>query len=669
MTKAEAKIRIAKLRQEIDHYRYQYHVLDKSDISDAALDSLKHELQALEEQFPDLLTPDSPTQRVGGKPLAKFTKAPHQVPMLSLNDVFSPEEVAAWDTRIKKLLPPKQTFGYFAELKVDGLALSLTYQDGVLTRAATRGDGRVGEDVTQNAKTIDAIPLRLRQTSRKLPAIVEIRGEVFMLRKVFDALNQQQAAAGQPLYANPRNAAAGAVRQLDPKITASRKLSFLAYDMVTDIGLRTHAEVHAVLAELGFSSGKHNRLCSTLAEVEQYHKDIDKVRAKLPFWMDGNVVSVNELALVRQLGVVGKTPRGAIAYKYPAEQATTVVEDIAVQVGRTGALTPVAHLRPVQVAGSTVSRATLHNLDEIRRLDVRVGDTVIIQKAGEIIPDIIQVLPALRPKGAPVFTMPKRCPTCNAAVLHPDGEVAYYCTNKKCFAQQMENLQHFVAKTAFDIVGLGPKILEQLWNADLIRTPADIFTLTEADLAPLERFAETSAKKLIASIQAKQQGVEFWRFINSLGIRHVGEQTSRAFALQFRTLAKLQQASLETLQAVPDVGLVVAESVHAYFKDPETKSMLKALTSRVRLLPVVLPKVVGQLAGKSVVVTGTLEHFSRDAAKEAIRSAGGKWTDSVSKKTDYVVVGENPGSKAAKAKTLGVHILTEQAFAKLVSAR
>ncbi|MFA6042095.1 MAG: NAD-dependent DNA ligase LigA [Patescibacteria group bacterium] len=666
MTKAEAKIRVAKLRQQIDHYRYQYHVLDKSEIPDAALDSLKHELQSLEAQFPDLLTPDSPTQRVGGKPLAKFTKAPHVVPMLSLNDVFSPEEVADWETRIRKLLPAKQKLSYFAELKVDGLALSLTYQDGVLTRAATRGDGRVGEDVTQNAKTIDAIPLRLRQTSRKLPATMEIRGEVFMLRSVFDTLNKQQAAAGQPLYANPRNAAAGAVRQLDPKITANRKLSFLAYDMVTDIGLRTHAEVHGMLAELGFTSGKHNRLCHTLAEIEQYHKDIDKVRAKLPFWMDGNVISVNALALVRQLGVVGKTPRGAIAYKYPAEQATTVVEDIAVQVGRTGALTPVAHLRPVQVAGSTVSRATLHNLDEIRRLNVRVGDTVIIQKAGEIIPDILQVLPALRPKGTSAFQMPKRCPICKAAVLHPAGEVAYYCTNKKCFAQQMENLQHFVAKTAFDIVGLGPKILESLWNADLIRTPADIFQLTEADIAPLERFAETSAKKLIASIEAKRQGVELWRFINSLGIRHVGEQTSRAFAQQFRTLEKLQQADAETLQAVPDVGLVVAESIHAYFKDPETKKMLQALASRVRILPVAAGKQSGPLAGKSIVVTGALENFSRDAAKEAIRKAGGKWTDSVSKKTDFVVVGENPGSKAAKAKALGVKVIDEQAFQKLL---
>jgi len=666
MTKAEAKTRVAKLREQIDHYRYQYHVLDRSEISDAAQDSLKHELQELEAQFPEFVTPDSPSQRVGGQPLAKFQKAPHQAPMLSLNDVFAFEEVEDWQKRIAKLLPPGPKPSYFAELKVDGLALSLTYRNGVLVRAATRGDGRVGEDVTMNARTIEAIPLRLRHVPQTLPNEIEVRGEAYMPKREFDRLNAEAKRRGDEPFANPRNAAAGAIRQLNPKITASRKLSFLAYDLVTDVGVQTHEAVHTLLANLGFQSGKHNRLCRTLAEVETYHADIEKLRARLPFWIDGNVIGVNELVTFKQLGVIGKTPRGAIAYKFPAEQATTVVEDIQVQVGRTGALTPVAHLRPTLVAGSTVSRATLHNLDEIKRLDVRIGDTVILEKAGDVIPDVVQVLPKFRTGKERKFAMPKSCPACSSPVQHPVGEVAYYCSNKHCFAQRMEELQHFVSKNALNIDGLGPKILEQLWNADLLRSPADLFDLTEKDLAPLERFAEKSAANLVASIQAVRQGVDLWRFINALGIRHVGEQTSHDLAEHFGTFAKIRSATQEQLLAVSDVGVTVAQSLRAYFADREAQKHLDQLLNRITVRAEARQRSQGPLSGKSVVVTGSLTNFSREEAKEAIRKASGKWVSSVSKQTDLVVVGEDPGSKAVKAKQLGVRILDEAGFRKLL---
>ncbi len=666
MTKADAKIRIAKLREQIDYYRYQYHVLDKAEISDAATDSLKHELQDLEQQFPDLITADSPTQRVGGKALAKFTKAPHAVPMLSLNDVFSLDEVREWEVRNAKLVSAKPQ--YFAELKVDGLALTLTYRDGLLVRAATRGDGRIGEEVTENAKTIEAIPLRLRKVAQALPRDLEVRGEAYMPKAVFEQLNARALQQGAEPFANPRNAAAGAIRQLDPKITATRQLSFLAYDLVTNVGLQTHEQVHALLADLGFQSGRHNRRCATLDDVEAYHVSIAKLRPKLPFWIDGNVVNVNDLATFARLGVVGKTPRGAIAYKYPAEQATTVIEDIQVQVGRTGALTPVAHLRPVQVAGTTVKRATLHNLDEIRRLDARIGDTVILEKAGDIIPDVVQVLPKFRTGKEKRFHMPKCCPVCGSAVRHTDGEVAYYCVNKQCFAQRMEELQHFVSKSAMDIDGLGPKILEQLWNADLIRTPADLFDLTEKDLAPLERFAEKSAANLVASIQAVRKGVDLWRVINALGIRHVGEQTSHDLADYFKSLRAVERATKEQFLGVRDVGETVAESLVAYFADKGNQEYLTVLAQKIR------PQYVAQgprvstsaLNGKTVVVTGSLEHFSRDEAKEAIRRAGGRWSSSVSAKTDYVVVGADPGTKAEKAKKHGVRILSEAEFWQMV---
>lgn len=664
-----AKQRVEQLKKEINYHRYQYHVLDRQEISDAALDSLKHELQELEQRFPDVVTADSPTQRVGGEPLKVFKKVPHDQPMLSLNDVFSFDEMRDWQQRIMKLLPASEPLEYFCELKMDGLAISLLYREGALVRAATRGDGRVGEDVTHTIKTIESIPLQLDLSKLKNPPLeIEIRGEVYMARKDFEKLNAQLEKEGKPTYANPRNISAGSIRQLDPSVTATRKLRFMAYDMITDLGQGTHEDVHTLLRKFGFRAGDHNKRCASIEAVEEYHAEIGKKRTAFDYWSDGIVVTVNDITAFKKLGVVGKAPRGAIAYKYPAEQATTVVDDIQVQVGRTGVLTPVAHLRPVQVAGSTVSRATLHNMDEINRLDVRINDTVVIQKAGDIIPDIVQVLTKMRTGTEKKFTMPKRCPICDSPVERRAGEVASYCTNPHCYALQHERLRHFVSKKALDIDGLGPKILEQLAAADLVKSPADLFDLTEENLAPLERFAEKSAENLVKAIdQAKQ--VSLARFIYALGIRHVGEETAIDLANTFGSIEALMRARAEELVAVSDIGGVVARSVYDYFRDKQNISLIHNLQKRgVAIQHVKRAKISsGPLAGKKVVVTGTLDTLSRDEAKEKIRAAGGKWVSSISKQTDYVVVGDNPGSKAEKAKSLGVTILTEAGFLELIS--
>lgn len=679
MNKQQAKIRVEKLKAEINHHRYLYHVLDKQEISDAALDSLKHELDQLERQFPEFITADSPTQRVGGQPLAEFKKVIHKTPMLSLNDSFSEEEIADWETRIRKLVPPGYHLDYYAEIKMDGLAMSLVYRNGLLQHGSTRGDGKIGEDITQNLKTIEAIPLKLeihhakgvdsqvvKYAEKALKGEVEIRGEVYMTKKVFEKLNAQQEKKGESAFANPRNAAAGSVRQLDSKVTASRKLSFMAYELVADLGQKTHEEAHEIIKVLGLQPGTLNRYCKDIVAVNKYHEDIGKVRKNLPYWSDGIVVTANNIALFKRLGVVGKAPRGAMAYKYPAEQATTVVEDIKVQVGRTGTLTPVAHLKPVQVAGTTVKRATLHNMDQIERLDVKIGDTVIIQKAGEIIPEVVKVLANLRTGKEKKFHMPTRCPVCGSKVARRPGEVAYYCTNKKCFSIQQEGLHHFVAKPAFDIDGLGPKILEQLWNADLIRDAADLFDLQESDLEPLERFAEKSATNLVQAIQSARV-VTLSRFINALGIRHVGEETAIDLARHFGTLDKLRKASLEELERIPDVGGVVAKSIGDYFKDKVSAKLIdKILAKGVKVKHEETVKKKTGLTGKKIVVTGTLESMSREEAKARIREAGGDWVSSVSQHTDYVVAGAEPGSKYDKAKKLGVKIISEKEFLNLL---
>lgn len=670
MTKAEAKIRIEKLRKEINRYRYLYHVLDKSEISDAANDSLKHELDKLEREYPEFITPDSPTQRVGGEPLKEFVKVRHAIPMLSLNDAFSEEEMRDWEKRILKLLPSGTKLDYYAEIKMDGLAVSLIYRDGIFALGATRGNGQVGEDVTHNLKTIEAIPLRLETEHlpeawrRLVKGTVEVRGEVYMTKAVLERLNKLQSKRGGPEFANPRNAAAGSIRQLDPKIAAQRQLNFYAYDLITDFGQKTHAESHELFHKLGFKNNPENQPGRDLEEVIKYYHRIEKKRPSLPYQMDGVVVNVNNIATFRKLGVAGKAPRGAIAFKYPAEQATTIVEDIQVQVGRTGALTPVAWLKPVQVAGSIISRATLHNEDEIRRLDVRIGDTVIIQKAGDVIPDIVEALPKLRTGHERKFHFPKKCPVCGSPVIRREGEAAYYCTNSKCFAQSKEALYHFVSKTAFDIDGLGPKIIDQLWEKGLIRDSADIYNLTKDDLQPLERFAEKSAANLVEAI-AKSREITLARFIYGLGIRHVGEETAIDLAQHFGTLEKIRQANQAELQAVFEIGEVVAESVESYFKKAENVRLLeKLLKNGVKIIN---PKRrAATLTGKTFVLTGTLASLTRDEAKAKIREAGGDVSSSVSSETDYVVAGEEPGSKLDKAKKLGIKVLAEPEFLKMI---
>ncbi len=663
MDKNQAKDRIAKLRAEIEHHRYLYHVLDAPEISDGALDSLKNELENLEKQYPEFITEDSPTQRVGGSPLAKFKKVKHDKPMLSINDAFSRQDLDDWFERISKLT--QANLDFFCEPKIDGLAVSLRYENNKLVRAATRGDGLVGEDVTMNIRTIESIPLRLHDEKNQLPQVVEIRGEVYMTKNVFDKLNKELSKQGEKTFANPRNAAAGSIRQLDPRLTAKRELKFMAYDIVTDLGLDSHQAVHEKLKQIGFRAGDYLKLCKDLDEVFAWFNELKKIRNKLPYWIDGVVVMVNNLAVFNQLGFTGKAPRGILALKFPAEQVTTIVENVIVQVGRTGVLTPVAVLRPVTVAGTIVSRATLHNFAEIERLGIKIGDTVIIQKAGDIIPEVVQVIKNLRTGKEKNIKVPKRCPVCNSPVVKPESEVNFYCSNKSCFAMQREQLYHFVSKNAFNIVGLGPKIIDQLIEEGLIEDAADIFALTKGDLEPLDRFAEKAASNLIASInQAKK--ISLARFIYALGIRHVGEQTAIALAENFSSLENLRKASQEKLAEINDIGPVVAKSIYDYFQQPKNIKLIEKLLAAGVVISVAKKSKQNKFFGKNFVLTGTLSSLTRDQAKEYIRRFGGRVSSSVSRQTDYVVVGSEPGSKYAQAKKLGVKILNEKEFLDLI---
>lgn len=688
MEKQEIKKRIEKLKEEINHHRYLYHVLDKQEISDAALDSLKHELYKLEQQYPEFITSDSPTQRVGGKPLDKFAKAKHDSPMLSIEDAFTFEEIEDWEKRIQKLLPLAK-FDYYAEIKMDGLALSIVYENGVLARAATRGDGRVGENVTNSIKTIEAIPLKLHRPNKKeldvflkkfknidgkkflkrieeieKSGVIEIRGEAFMGKDVFEKLNKKQEKGGLKKFANPRNAAAGSIRQLDPKITASRRLDFFGYDLKADLGQTDHEQSHEIMRLLGIKVNKLNRHCRNLGEVQKYFEDIEKKRSKLDYWTDGIVVNVNNIKDFNKLGVVGKTYRGMIAYKFPAEQATTKAVDVHFQVGRTGALTPVAVLEPVFIAGTTVTHATLHNIDEIERLGIKIGDTIILEKAGDVIPKIIKVLTNLRTGKEKKITIPSRCPICGSSIKREKGEVAIYCSNADCFAKEREKIIHFVSKKAFNIEGLGDKIVEQLINEGLISSAADLFTLTKGDLEPLERFAEKSADNLIKAIE-KSRRVALSRFLYALGIRHVGEETAIDLAQHFGDLEKIKKAAIQELESIPDVGGVMAKSIHDFFSQNRNLKLVDELIKNgVEIEKIKKQKQI--LGGKTFVLTGSLESMARDEAKSKIRDLGGDVSGSVSKNTDYLVAGKEPGSKYDKAKKLGVKIINEEEFLRLL---
>lgn len=655
----KAAERAEKLRYLIDQYNYEYHVLDNPTVEDAVYDLLIKELYELEEKFPQIITIDSPTQRVGGEALDKFEKVEHAYQMLSLSDVFSKEEIYNWEKRIKKLSNAKE-IDYFCELKIDGISIMLTYQDGELIQGATRGDGKVGENVTQNLKTISAVPLRLRgEYSGRL----DVRGEVYLSKEDFEEINKQQEKDGLQAYANPRNLAAGSIRQLDPKVTASRNLDIYLYDILSDTKTETHEEKHKELERLGLRTSNYVKYCKNIEEVIEYCLHWDDKRNGLPFQVDGVVINVNNNKLFRDLGVVGKTPRGSVAYKFPAEQATTVIEDIRVNVGRTGAVTPYAVMRPVRIAGSTVSRATLHNEDEIRRKDIRINDTVIIQKAGDIIPEVVRPVAELRTGKEMIFIMPEFCPMCGSKIVRPKGEAVARCSNQNCYAVEREKLIHFASKDAFDIDGLGEKIIEQLINEGLISDIADFFALTEGDLEPLERFAEKSAANLIKAINEKKK-ISLTRLIYALGIRHVGAITASDLAAHFGRIENVINASLDDLRSVEGIGEVVALSIYDWFKDEKNLNLLKKLKAQGVHYEEI--KRGDKLSGLTFVITGSLENMAREEAEEKIRQLGGKASGSVSKNTSYVVVGDNPGSKAEKAEELGLKIISEKELLELL---
>lgn len=665
MDKEEAKKRIEKLRKIIDELRYQYQVLDAPSATDAQYDSLMRELVELEEKYPEFYDQYSPSQKVGGEPLKKFTNVPHQKQMISLNDAFSEQEVTAWYERMARLVGGSaiEKSGFFCELKMDGLAISLIYENGKLVQALTRGDGKTGEDVTNNVRTVKGIPLKLRKES---PGRIEIRGEIYMPTSSFEGLNKERVKKGEPLFANPRNAAAGSIRQLDPKITASRNLSFMGYALLgTDT--KTHEDEHKIISDLGLTTGgRQNKFCQDLDQVFDLWKEWAKKRPTFPFQIDGVVVNLNDEKLFAKLGVVGKAPRGAIAFKWPAEEVTTVVEDITVQVGRTGTLTPVAHLKPVVVAGSTVSRATLHNEDEIKKKDIRIGDTVVVRKAGDVIPEVVKSIKELRSGHEKEFKMPHKCPICGSAVERKEGEAAYRCTNSKCFAVEFRGLGHFVSKKAFDIDGLGPKIIEKLINEGLVHNAADFFTLKIGDLEPLERFAEKSAQNVIDSIEGSKE-IELGRFIYALGIRNVGEETAIDLAEKYRSIDKLIDAYLDDINSIYDIGPVVAKSIYDYFQDKKNIDFVHQLIDdgvKIKVASKVEQK--KEIAEKTFVFTGGLDTMTRDDAKALVRKYGGKTSESVSKNVDYVVAGVDPGSKYDKAQKLGVKVLDEQEFIKLI---
>ncbi|HYH74449.1 MAG TPA: NAD-dependent DNA ligase LigA [Candidatus Saccharimonadales bacterium] len=669
--KQNAAQRAHELKQLMAKYSYEYYVLDAPSVSDAVYDALGRELKDIEAAYPDLVTPDSPTQRVGGTALAKFTKVEHSARMISLNDVFSREEVEAWITRTEKLMPDRE-LEFFTDIKMDGLACALIYQDGVFQQAVTRGDGFVGEDVTTNVRTIKNVPLTLRDDPDYAlfrSGRTEIRGEIIMHKKDFEALNREREAAGQPVFANPRNLAAGTIRQLDPKLAAARPLRFRAYDLLRDnpAEVPTNMYAYQALRGLGINANTEASVFKHIDEVMHFVDEWDAKRHDLPFNTDGLVVKLNDRALYASLGSVGKNPRGAVAYKYAAEEATTIVKDIVISIGRTGAATPVAVFDPVVVAGTTVQHASLHNADEIARKDIRIGDTVIIFKAGDIIPQVERVLTELRPKDAKAFDMPaelaRQYP--ELSFERPEGEAVYRVQGATGPLLLKRALEHYASKGALDIDTLGEKNVVALVDAELVKDIADIYTLTYEQVLELDRFADISARKLVDAIQAAKQP-PLPRFIFGLGIRHVGSQTAIDLAEHFGSLEKLSQATLDELLQVNGIGGVVAESLTAWFADPDNQQLLDKFTS-LGVQPVYVSRAKGPLHGKSFVVTGTLETMGRDIAGERIREQGGTFQGAVGKDTTYLVAGKNVGaSKLKKAEKLGTTVIDEQALLKLL---
>ena len=671
--------RLEKLKAAIEKYRYEYHVLDKASISPEALDSLKHELVQIEAEYPELVTPDSPSQRVAGKPLPEFTKVTHQVPQWSFNDAFSPEEMREFDARVKRFMATAvenkkiknikgagavPTPTYCVEHKIDGLKVVIEYEKGLLKRAATRGDGVVGEDVTENVRTIESVPLRLTQ-----PVDIIVEGEIWMGKKQLATLNKARAKADLEPFANPRNVAAGSIRQLDPAVAAERKLQTFIYYIARYKSLPpTQVSSLELLKELGFKVNPFFKHCKNMDEVVEYWHEWQKKMPKQDYLADGVVVKVDEREYQDALGYTGKAPRWGIAFKFPAEQVTTVVEDIVLQIGRTGVLTPVAHLRAVSVAGSTVSRATLHNEDEIKRLDVRIGDTVVLQKAGDVIPDIVSVVQELRPKNSVPYVFPKKVMACggDGSIERIPGEAAWRCVSKDSFDQVKRRFYHFVSKKCFDMDGLGPKIIDVLLEKNLISSFDDIFTLKRGDLLALPRFAEKSVDNLLASVE-KARTVSLPRFIASLSIPQVGEETAFDLAKHFGNLEKIAAASFEEIESIYGVGPIVAHAVFDWFRVAVNKKLVANLLKHLTIEKVEGAAVSGGVfVGKSFVFTGSLLTLDRDAAQEMVRERGGDVSSSVSKNTTYVVAGESAGSKLDKARSLGVQIIDEETFKKML---
>lgn len=666
--KKDATERLAVLRKTIDHHRYLYHVLDRSEISPEALDSLKRELVEIETAYPELITPDSPSQRVAGAPLKGFKKVAHTVPQWSFGDAFTEEDMREFDARVKRFL--KDSLGravhptYTCELKIDGLKVVLTYMKGKLELASTRGDGKIGEDVTMNVRTIESVPLILTE-----PMTLVAEGEVFMSKREFERQNMERAKRGEELFANPRNIAAGSIRQLDSRIASERHLDAFVYDIgsISETLPKTQIAELKLLQELGFKVNAHYVLCKNIDEVIAYYHSWKNKKDKQDYWIDGVVVKVNEKEYQDVLGYTGKAPRFGIAFKFPAEQVTTVVEDIVLQVGRTGVVTPVAHLRPVSVAGSVVSRATLHNEDEIKRLDVRIGDTVILQKAGDVIPDIVAVVKEMRTGKEKPFIFPEYVEDCGGPIERIPGQAAYRCVNKNSFAQKRRLFYYFVSKKGFDIDGCGPKVIDALLDTELIGNLDDLFTLTVGDVLTLPRFAEKSAENLIDSISNARR-ISLGKFLTSLSIPHVGEETAHDLADSFGSIEKLRSASFEDFTAEYGVGEIVARSLVDWFSDAHHRVLLDRLLKYVHIEGGKKAKAKNQkLSGMTFVLTGTLTSLERDEAKERIRAFGGEVSESVSSKTTFVVAGENPGSKLAKARSLGVRILTEGELVKMLA--
>jgi DNA ligase (NAD+) len=668
---ASVKKEIEKLRKDLGQHEYRYYVLDDPKISDAAYDKLMQKLQALEAAYPELVTPDSPTVRVGGTPREGFQTVQHARAMLSLDNAFSYDALRDFDRRVREGIGTEK-IEYIAEHKFDGLSISLQYAGGKLVRGVTRGDGTTGEDVTPNVKTIRSIPLQMDAAAlkkAKLPPDFEVRGEVLMTRKAFEELNRQQELTGGKIFVNARNSAAGAVRVLDPSITAARRLDFFAYYLFVDgkVPFPKHSESLGALKQLRFRASDDWKLCNGIEAVIAYCDDWDAKREKLPYEIDGVVIKVNSTGIQNELGFTSKAPRWAIAFKYPARQETTVVNDIIVQVGRTGALTPVAVLEPVQVGGVTVSRSTLHNMDEVERLGVQIGDTVLIERAGEVIPHVLKVVKEGRNRKP--FRMPKHCPECRSAIHHVEWEVAYRCVNAACPAKRKESLLHYASRHAMNIDGLGDKIVDQLVDKGLVKDVADLYALKEDEVAALDRMAEKSAQNLLEEIEGSKKN-SLARLIYALGIFSVGERTGQLLAEHFSSLEELAAAKDEQLEAVHEVGPKVAASIVEFFSEPANRQLIKRL-NKAGVHPTAEKRELKsqKLAGKSFVFTGGLANRSREEAGELVQQHGGKVSGSVSKKTDYVVVGTDPGSKYDKAKELGVPILTETEYEKLLGIK